>query len=161
MSCFDEITSLITSGGDDILDARSTLQTVRDQLEENSLPFVEDPEGTFTVNATRRGAGYAQGVLVVDEEAGTCSLDINTHIRVSPADAVPVRRMMRMMNNGYIQTGFALDEDGIVHFAPEDPIDVRGGEDVDVAMGRSVSTIHKEAWKFTAISAGTKPWDLV
>ena len=161
MSTFDEIKSLITSGGDDILEAQDTLETVRSQLEESSLPFVEGPKGTFTMNATRRGCGYAQGTLVVDEEGGTCSMDINTHIRVEPANAIPVRRMMRMLNNTLIQTGLVLDDDNVVHFVPEDPIDVRGGEQIDVAVGRAISTIHKEAWKFTAIDAGAKPWDLV
>ena len=161
MSYFDEIKSLVTSGGDDILEAQDTLAAVRSQLEESTLPFVEGPEGTFTMNATRRGCGFAQGTLVVDEEAGTCSMDINTHIRVAPENAIPVRRMLRMLNNTLIQTGLVLDDDNIVHFVPESPIDIRGGQEIDVAVGRAISTIHKEAWKFTAIAAGAKPWDLV
>lgn len=139
----------------------TTLETVRAQLDEDSIYFLEDPVGTFVSNGTRHGCGFATIAVTVDEEAGTATFDVATHQRVSPRSARSARRLMRMVNNTLIQTGLELSEDGTAHFIPERPLDVRGGENVGVAVGRALTTVHDTAWKLTALEAGVKPWKLI
>lgn len=168
MSYLDDLKTLFgddapeSQGGapDATIPARTTLETARSQLEESQMSFVEHPDGRFTANGERRGCGYAAIEITVDEEAGTCLFDIDTGLRVKPENARPVRRMMRMLNSSLIQTGLVLADDGVVHFAPEDPIDVRGGDNIALAVGRGLSTIHGEAWRFTSIAAGVPAWEL-
>lgn len=164
MSYLDELSALFgddidTNEGSETIPARTTLETVREQLEESSLFFVEGPEGHFVSNGGRRGCGFATVEVDVDEQAGTCTFDINTHLRVAPENARPVRRLMCITNSILIQTGLVLSDDGIVHFTPEEPIDVRGGDDIAVAVARGFITVHDNAWKFTAIAAGTPAWE--
>lgn len=163
MSYLDDFASLLSRGsGDDTpLAARTTLETVRAQLEDAPRPYLEYPEGTFHTTGTRNGCGYASVTLVVDEDGGTCTLDIATHIHVAPENARAVRRMMHMINNTLVETGLCLADDNTVHFTPDGPLNVRAGHDVDQTVGRGLSTVRQYADKFTAISAGVKPWDLI
>lgn len=164
MSYLDDIDMLFGSDDGDaseVMPARTTLETVRDQLEDMNHYFVEGPEGVFTADGTRRGCGYVTVTCVVDEEAGTCSVDINTHIKVAPEHARAASRMMRMLNNTFIQTGLQLDESNIVHFVVEGGVDVRSGGEVDTALSRGLSTVHNEAHKFTALAAGVEAWNLI
>lgn len=169
MSYLDDLSALF---GDDAPDqsgeggrgatipARTTLETVRAQLEESSLRVVEHPDGRFTGNGERRGCGYATIEITVDEEAGTCTFDIATNLRVNPKNARATARMLRMINSTLIQTGLVLADDGTVHFVPDAPLDIRGGEDVALAVGRGLSTVHSEAWRIAGIEAGVPAWEL-
>ena len=169
MSYLDDLSALFgdnapdlseDNGRDGTIPARTALETVRAQLEESSQRVVEHPGGRFTGNGECRGCGYATLEVVVDEEAGTCTFDINTHLRVQPEHAQATRRMLRMINGTLIQTGLTLDDEGIVHFIPEAPLDVRGGDDVAMAIGRGMSTVHSDAWKISSIAAGIPAWEL-
>lgn len=170
MSYLDELSSLLgTSLLDDesdeqdgqTLPARTTLEEVRAQLDGSSLYFIEGPEGHFVGNGNRRGCGFATVEIDVDEQAGTCAFDINARLRVAPENARAARRMMRVINNTLIQTGLALSDDGVVHFVPEVPIDVRGGDSIADAVGRGFTTIHEHSKQFIALSVGTPAWELV
>ena len=175
MNCLDDLHSLpnpqppsdqhppLRDGGGNAVTPsdHATLETVRAQLDEDSIYFLEEPAGTFVSNGTRHGCGFATITVTVDEESGTATFDVATHQRVSPRNARSARRLMRMVNNTLIQTGLELGEDGTAHFVPERPLDVRGGENVGVAVGRALTTVHDTAWKLTALEAGVKPWKLV
>ncbi|MBS5450775.1 MAG: hypothetical protein KHY83_08725 [Coriobacteriia bacterium] len=166
MSYLDDLKALFSDDPDSpeedggaTVPALTTLETVRHQFEEARLPVVEHPNGLFTTNGERRGCGFATVEALVDEESGTCMFNIDTHLRVSPENVRPVKRMMRSINSALIQTGLSIG-DGTVHFIPDEPIDIRGGGDIALAINRGLSTIHENAWRFTAIDAGIPAWKL-
>ncbi len=139
---------------------RSATEIVREQLESSSLYFTEGPAGVFRTHGTRHGVGFAQATLTVDDETGTCAIDIDTHLRVEEQNIQPTRLLFRSLNNDLIISGMRLLDDGTVHFVTDVPIDVRAGDSVEKGLRRALSTVHGTAEKITSIAAGVPVWEI-
>ena len=140
--------------------APSLVQTVRDQLEEGQFDAYQITDTQYKVTDIGFAVGFAEGVITLDEESGTCIFDIDTHIPV-PADRHKAfDRFCRHVNGTFITRGFVL-ADGTLHFASEIPVNVRQGENDSSEFSRAMSSIHRHAEDFSLMLAGVDPWEII
>ena len=136
------------------------LDIARQQLSDSRLHFCEGPEGTFRSNGVFSGCGYAEIICVVNPQTGIAGVDINAHLRTDPKQRKTTARLLDWLNERFIVPGLELDDMCIVHYHPAN-VDLNAGGDLDDYIGKGLSTVHAEAWKFTALAAGADPWTLI
>lgn len=174
MGYLDELRSLFEQAGDpdgtdpdgtvlatdvEVLDD-GPLGMARSQLEGARTGYHEGPEGTFRACGSRYGCGYAEAVAVVDPQTGKASIDINSHLRVSPENRAGARKLFRRLNKTFIVPGLTLGKDDCVHFVPDVACDLKKGDDLEEWLGKGFSTIHANARLVAELEGGRPAWDI-
>lgn len=136
------------------------LSMARSQLGNSRTGYHEGPEGTFRACGSRYGCGYAEAVAVVDPETGMASIDINSHLRVSPENRAGARKLFRRLNKTFIVPGLTVADDGCVHFVPDSPCSLMGGDDLEEWIGKGFSTLHANARLVADLEGGRSAWDI-
>ena len=170
MGYLDELSRIFGEGafGDnDVVDSGAVcvdgdpLQIAREQLGGERTGYHEGPEGTFTAGGARYGVGYAEAVAVVDPATGLATVDINSGLRFSPQNVKGARKLFRRLNQGFIIPGLTVDDEGFMHFCPEEPVRLLEGDDLTEYLGKGFSTVHAHAHMVAQIEAGRAPWDVL
>lgn len=141
-------------------EAQSPAHVVRNQIEAGPFEALRVTDTRYKACGTSYGVGFAEGDIVLDEERGTCSFDIDTHIPVPAELHKAFDRFCRHVNGAFIVRGFAL-ANGTLHFTSEIPTDVLHGGDVAEDFSRAMSSIHRHAEDFSLMLAGVNPWDVI
>ncbi len=136
------------------------IQIARRQLDATHPRYHEEKEGVFRICGNRHGAGFAEGVIVVDEAAGTAALDVNANQRLRPQDIPAARKLFRRLNATFIVPGLMVDDEGWIHFHPKD-LDLLAGDDLADCMGKALSTVHAHASIPMQLAAGRNAWDIL
>lgn len=144
-----------TCGGETALDA------ARRQFDASSRYFFEGPEGTFRACGNRHGCGYAQVVVTVDPATGLAHVDVDANLHLDPDKVKPARKLFRRLNAGFIVPGLMVDDEGWVHFRPEQDFDVLGDDDLVDIVSKGLSTIHAHANMVAQLQAGRAAWDVL
>ena len=164
MSYFDElgrIFSDVENGRGEEGCADTPLECARRQIDAVRTPYCEGPEGTFRTCGNRHGCGFAEAVAVVDPVTGLATVDITMNQRVTPELMMVTRKLFRRLNASFIVAGLMVDEEGWLHFRPEEPVDLAHGGDLADCLGKGLSTVHAYASVACQLAAGRDPWDIL
>lgn len=137
------------------------LTVARGQLESSRHKYWEGPEGTFHMSGVYFGCGFADATATYDEQTGTFSLVVNTHLHIDPQNASAARKVFRRLNADFILEGLQLGEDGTMLFVAKRPCDVAAGDDLDEFFGKALSTVHGNASIPVQFAAGRGPLDIL
>ena len=163
MSYFDElgrIFSDVENGRGEEGCAETPLECARRQIDAVRTPYCEGPEGTFRTCGNRHGCGFAEAVAVVDPVTGLATVDITMNQRVAPELVKMTRKLFRRLNASFIVAGLTVDDEGWLHFRPEEPVDLAHGDLAD-CLGKGLSTVHAYASVACQLEAGRDPWDIL
>lgn len=164
MSYLDEL-GHIFSGVENSRDeegcAETPLECARRQIDAVRTPYCEGPEGTFRTCGNRHGCGFAEAMAVVDPTTGLATVDIAMNQRISPELMKVTRKLFRRLNASFIVAGLMVDDEGWLHFRPEEPIDLAHGGDLADCLGKGLSTVHAYANVACQLEAGRDPWDIL
>ena len=136
---------------------KAPIQVARRQLGESRVRFYEDGEGVFRFCGNHHGVGFIEGVIVVSDQTGLASVDLNANQRVAPERIPAVRKLFRRFNAGFIVPGLAVDDEGWIHFHPKD-VDLAAGNDLAGVVNMGLSTLHAHASVACQVEVGRSTW---
>ena len=164
MSYLDElgrIFSDVENGRGEETCAETPLECAHRQIDAVRTPYCEGPEGTFRACGNRHGCGFAEAVAVVDPVTGLASVDIAMNQHVAPELVKVTRKLFRRLNASFIVAGLTVDDEGWLHFRPEQPVDLTHDGDLADCLGKGLSTVHAYASIVCQLEAGRDPWDIL
>lgn len=148
-------------GDDEIVQYDGATDAVEHQLADSRLHWVRMDEATYRTTGIRLGAKYAEATLKVDEEAGTATFFLDSHITVGPEHVRAAKLLARHVDNHLKTAGLRVTDEGRVVFESARNLYPADGDDVDATVGRAISTIHAYAGTFLAIDCGMSAWDAI
>lgn len=144
-----------------VVEGETPLDIARRQLSETKTCYFEQPEGTFCACGSRFGVGFAEAVAVVDAETGLADIDINANLHLSPENLTAARKLCRRLNQTFIIPGLVVDDEGWLHFIPDEPCNLLDGDDLADFLGKGFSTVHGCSNLVSQLEAGRSAWDVL
>lgn len=172
MGYLDDLSSIFGHGGEDgrpldpiavdvVVEGETPLDIARRQLADTKTGYCENPEGTFRACGNRFGVGFSEATVTVDPETGAADIDIDSNLRLSPENVKAARKLCRRLNQSFIIPGLEIDDEGYLHFRPEEPCNLLDGDDLSEYLGKGFSTLHAKASMVSQLEAGRSAWDVL